>query len=342
MGVVTLPFSIEGPSRKLQALQGINRLKGEVDALLIIHNEKLREIYGNLSLGEAFKKADDILTLAVKGIAEIITLHGYINVDFADVQSVMTGGGIAFMGSATASGPERAQTVIEQTINSPLLNSNDIRGAERVLLNITSGLDEVTVDELGVITDMIRDRVGRMVNVIWGTCTDEMLDNDIRITLIATGFSDESIPDWIALNPPVKKTVKLDQEAPPAPPRRPPHNSEPLSATPPRQAAPPAAEKRPNAQSESLETREITSQAPMDPPAGTPKAQAERLQDFNYWNLSNPDHIDEVERIPAYKRRGASFQPGTLFSEEETQSRLTIGTDARIRPNNPFLHDVVD
>lgn len=127
VGVITLPFTIEGPSRQLQALQGINRLKDDVDALLIIHNEKLREIYGNLSLGEAFKKADDILLLAVKGIAEIITVHGYINVDFADVISVMTKGGIAFMGSATACGFDRARKVIDQTINSPLLYSNDSR-----------------------------------------------------------------------------------------------------------------------------------------------------------------------------------------------------------------------
>ncbi|MFO7616401.1 MAG: cell division protein FtsZ [Bacteroidales bacterium] len=342
VGVVTLPFSIEGPSRKLQALQGINRLKGEVDALLIISNEKLREIYGNLSLGEAFKKADDILTLAVKGIAEIITLHGYINVDFADVQSVMTGGGIAFMGSATASGSERAQTVIEQTINSPLLNSNDIRGAERVLLNITSGLDEVTVDELGVITDRIRDRVGRMVNVIWGTCTDETLENDIRITLIATGFSDESIPDWISLNPPVKKTVRLEQESPPAPVRGTTATTDPFPSTAPRQVASPPLEKHPEPKPESTENREAKNQIAPDRPTIPGKPQADRLQEFNYWNLSNPDLIDEVERIPAYKRRGASFQAGTLFSEEETQSRLTIGTDARIRPNNPFLHDVVD
>lgn len=340
IGVVTLPFSIEGPSRKLQALQGINRLKGEVDALLIIHNEKLREMYGNLSLGDAFKKADDILLLAVKGIAEIITLHGYINVDFADVQSVMTKGGIAFMGSATASGPERALTVIEETINSPLLNSNDIQGAERVLLNITSGTDEVTVDELGTITDMIRDRVGQMVNVIWGTCSDESLGEDIRITLIATGFREEAIPDWISLNPPVRKTVRLDSQAPVSHIQKPTPSSSTGNSYPPRAAATsvPANGLNPELQLDNGENK---------PPAAKPSIQtersvADRLQEFNYRNLSNPDHIDEAERIPAYKRRGSPFQPGTLFSEEETQSKLTIGSDAKIRPNNPFLHDVVD
>ena len=139
VGVVTLPFRFEGPVRMKQAISGIKALQNEVDSLLIIHNEKLREIYGNLTLSNAFANADNILMLAVKGIAEIITIHGYVNVDFADVKSIMSQGGIAFMGSASAGGQDRANKVIMDTINSPLLNNNDIKGAKRVLLNITSG-----------------------------------------------------------------------------------------------------------------------------------------------------------------------------------------------------------
>ncbi len=344
VGVITLPFTIEGPSRKLQALQGVNRLKDEVDALLIIHNEKLREIYGNLSLGEAFKKADDILLLAVKGIAEIITLHGYINVDFADVQSVMSEGGIAFMGSATAVGPDRAKKVIDETINSPLLNSNDIRGAGRVLLNITSGQDEVTVDEVGRITDTIMERVGGMVNVIWGTCTDETLTDALRITLIATGFSDDTIPDWISLNPPVRKVVSLEPSVPAAPapemPDKPadtpifnraPHKTDLITKEPMI-----ARDREPDPGPGNQEPR-------LSPPLNDDeRIKTERLKKLNYRNLSNPDLIDEVERIPAYKRRSLAMQQETLFKEEEPQSRITVGSDSKIRSNNPYLHDVVD
>lgn len=332
VGVVTLPFAIEGPSRKLQALQGVNRLKNEVDALLIIHNEKLREMYGNLSLGEAFKKADDILLVAVKGIAEIITVHGYINVDFADVQSVMSEGGIAFMGSSTARGTDRAKRVIDETINSPLLNSNDIRGASRVLLNITSGQDEITVDEVGIITDIIMERVGGMVNVIWGTCTDESLIDDIRITLIATGFSDDSIPEWITLNPPVKKTVHLE---PPGPEIKKPA---------------PTLSKNP-VESVTEQPLKIWDQEPPRPVNQVPKTprqtsddekhKVEKLREFNYRNFNDQDMIDEAERIPAYKRKNFPIEQKSLF-EEENQSRLTIGPDGRIRAKNSFLHDVAD
>ncbi len=355
VGVVTLPFGIEGPSRQHQALQGVKRLKEEVDALLIIHNEKLREIHGKLSLGEAFKKADDILALAVKGIAEIITVHGYINVDFADVQSVMINGGIAFMGSATARGFDRARHVIDETINSPLLNSNDIRGASRVLLNITSGREEITVDEVGCITDTIMERVGGMVNVIWGTCSDDSLADEIRITLIATGFRDEAIPDWISLNPPKRESVNLD------PAFRAPEN---MWGNTPEPAPKPVRERfiqSPPAEPEPVTFRETppvqeTSQTilPKDPVADSidfmipeprnaemEKMKTERLRQFNYHSLSNPDLIDEAERIPAYKRRKLPHQQD-MFFEKETESRYTIGADAKLRANNSYLFDAVD
>lgn len=349
VGVITLPFTIEGPSRQLQALQGINRLKDDVDALLIIHNEKLREIYGNLSLGEAFKKADDILLLAVKGIAEIITVHGYINVDFADVISVMTKGGIAFMGSATACGFDRARKVIDQTINSPLLYSNDIRGASRVLLNITSGQDEITVDEVGTITDAIMARVGVSVNVIWGTCTDDSLIDEIRITLVATGFREDMIPEWLSLTPPKKEVIKLERIRPAMSVPRIERVEQPVQEQKiPEAIIPEAPSIFPTTMDQDLKVshREPTKDsiqfnhsAPAAPAENA--AKMARLKELNYHNLSNPDIIDEVERIPAYKRKKVPIQEEMLF-EEEKQSRYTMGADAKLRSNNPFLFDAVD
>jgi cell division protein FtsZ len=349
VGVITLPFTIEGPSRQLQALQGINRLKDDVDALLIIHNEKLREIYGNLSLGEAFKKADDILLLAVKGIAEIITVHGYINVDFADVISVMTKGGIAFMGSATAHGFDRARKVIDETINSPLLYSNDIRGASRVLLNITSGQDEITVDEVGIITDAIMARVGVSVNVIWGTCTDETLTDEIRITLVATGFREDMIPEWLSLTPPKKEVINLDRFRPVMTAPRIERTEQPVKE----QQIPEAVEPEAPAIFPVVNENEIrteTREQPVEPvrfeqpsprQAVDDPAKIARLKELNYHNLSNPDIIDEVERVPAYKRKKVPVQE-RMFFEEEPQSRYTMGADAKLRSNNSFLFDVVD
>lgn len=349
VGVITLPFTIEGPSRQLQALQGINRLKDDVDALVIIHNEKLREIYGNLSLGEAFKKADDILLLAVKGIAEIITVHGYINVDFADVISVMTKGGIAFMGSATARGFNRARMVIDETINSPLLYSNDIRGASRVLLNITSGQDEITVDEVGIITDAIMARVGVSVNVIWGTCTDDSLTDEIRITLVATGFRDDMVPEWLSLTPPKKEIINLEKfrQEMPAPKIEKAEQAVREQTTPelnmPKPPAGFSAVTDPDLKVVNREPAKglihFDHSAPPGPSVDPDKLA--RLKELNYHNLSNPDMIDEVERIPAYKRKKVPLED-KLFSEEEQQSRYTMGADARLRSNNSFLFDVVD
>ncbi|MGC8803096.1 MAG: cell division protein FtsZ, partial [Bacteroidales bacterium] len=161
VAIVTVPFRFEGQLRINQAIDGINELEKYVDSLLVIHNEKLREIYGNLKISEAFAKADDVLTIAAKGIAEIITVHGYVNVDFADVQTVMSNSGVAILGSARARGENRALEAIQQAINSPLLNNNDIRGAKSILLNITSGEDEVSMDEVGIITDYVTNAVAK-------------------------------------------------------------------------------------------------------------------------------------------------------------------------------------
>lgn len=188
VGIVTLPFSFEGRKRHIQAIQGIEELKKHVDTLLIICNDKLRELHGDLKLSEAFHQADNILTTAAKGIAEIVTVAGYINVDFEDVKTVMENSGKAIMGSATAEGENRAIEAVKLAMSSPLLDDNDIIGANNILLYIASGVEEISMDEVTEITNYIQDEAGKNAEIIWGNGLDESLGNKIGVTLIATGF----------------------------------------------------------------------------------------------------------------------------------------------------------
>lgn len=210
VAIVTIPFRFEGQQRINQAIEGINELRQHVDSLLVINNEKLREIYGDLKLSAAFSHADDILTKAAKGIAEIITVHGYINVDFADVETVMTQSGVAILGSAIASGENRALKAIEEALSSPLLNNNNITGAKSILLNITSGVDEVSMDEVGEITDYVNNAADKSALVIWGTGTDESLGESISVTVIATGFGANSIPELYAVKKHTERVALQD------------------------------------------------------------------------------------------------------------------------------------
>ncbi len=188
VGIVTLPFKFEGLRRQRQAHEGLEQLKKNVDSILVISNDKMKMIHGNLALSAAFGQADDILTTAAKGIAEIITIPGYINVDFEDVNTVMRGSGVAIMGSAMAEGNDRAKKAINLALSSPLLEDNDIRGAQHILLNITSGTKEVTMDEIGEITEHVQEEAGYGTDLIWGNCHNASLGDKIMITLIATGF----------------------------------------------------------------------------------------------------------------------------------------------------------
>jgi cell division protein FtsZ len=191
VGIVTLPFAFEGRRRHQQAEEGIRELKQYVDTLLIICNDKIRELHGDLKLSSAFGKADDVLTTAAKGIAEIITVTGYINVDFEDVKTVMKDSGKAIMGCAQAEGENRAMEAVKAALASPLLNDNDIEGANNVLLYITSGEEEISMDEVTEITDYIQKEARSQAEIIWGNGYDESLGKKINITLIATGFDSE-------------------------------------------------------------------------------------------------------------------------------------------------------
>lgn len=188
VGIVSVPARFEGPKRLEQAREGLKKMKEHVDCLIVIDNEKIKSIYGSHTITEAFAKANDVLNIAAKGIAEIITLPGYINVDFADVKTVMTDSGVAIMGAAKASGADRAIRAISEALESPLLNNNDILGAKDILLNITSGTDEITMDEMTQITSHIIRKVGNNAAVIWGVGTDINLGDAISVTIIATGF----------------------------------------------------------------------------------------------------------------------------------------------------------
>jgi len=190
VAIVTLPFRFEGRRKMLKAQQGIAELRKYVDTLLVISNDKLREQYGDLGLGNAFARADDVLTTAAKGIAELITVHGYVNVDFEDVKTVMKDSGKALMGSAVKSGEDRAYQAIEEAMRSPLLNDNDVSGARNILLYIATGSEQdVTMDEISVITDYISDKCGdNETDVIWGRGIDESMGDSLGVTIIATGF----------------------------------------------------------------------------------------------------------------------------------------------------------
>lgn len=188
VGIVSVPARFEGPKRLDHARDGLRRLKDHVDCLIVIDNEKIKSIYGSQTISQAFAKANDVLNIAAKGIAEIITLPGYINVDFADVRTVMTDSGVAIMGAAQASGEDRAIRAITEALESPLLNNNDILGAKDILLNITSGTDEITMDEMSQITSHIIRKVGNNAAVIWGVGTDPDLGDAVSVTIIATGF----------------------------------------------------------------------------------------------------------------------------------------------------------
>lgn len=211
VGIVTIPFSFEGKKRREQAEKGEQEMKKYVDTLIVIGNDKLRDIYGSLKMTEAFAHADNVLTGAAKSIAEIISLHMHVNVDFNDVKTVMQDSGVAIMGSAIASGEKRAIRAVEAALVSPLLNDNDISGARHVLLNIMSGSDDIEMDEFGEITDFIQEAAGGSAELITGYGTDPSLGDNVSVTIIATGFNSKMNSGYEAPTFQERKIVKLDE-----------------------------------------------------------------------------------------------------------------------------------
>jgi len=216
VGIVTTPFAYEGKKRIAQAEEGIMALKSHVDTLLVISNDKLRHQFGNLKMKEAFAKADNVLATAAKCITDVINSTGQINVDFADVCTVMSNGGVAILGSAAAEGENRAQEAIENALNSPLLNDNDIRGAKWILININSseGDHEFTMDEVEVIQNYLLSHAGEDTDVILGLGYDNTLGSSIGITLIATGFEHKDPFNKAPKKTEVVKNEKIVMESP--------------------------------------------------------------------------------------------------------------------------------
>ena len=205
VGIVTMPFEFEGKIRNAQAHQGIEKFRKTVDSLVIINNNKLRDVYGNLGFKAGFSKADEVLSTAARGIAEVITHHYLQNIDLRDAKTVLSNSGTAIMGSSTSSGQNRAQEAITSALDSPLLNDNKITGAKNVLLLIVSGTQEITIDEIGEINDHIQAEAGYGANIIMGVGEDEGLGESISVTIIATGFDVDQQND--ITNTEVKKVV---------------------------------------------------------------------------------------------------------------------------------------
>ncbi len=349
VAIVTIPFRFEGQLRVQQAIEGINELRAYVDSLLVINNEKLREIYGDLKLSEAFGKADDVLSIAAKGIAEIITVHGYINVDFADVETVMRDSGVAILGSGSASGEGRALRAIQEALSSPLLNNNSITGADSILLNITSGVDEISMDEVGEITDFVTQTAAKNALLIWGTGTDESLGEKINITIIATGFETNSIPELYVRKKRPDRIKLEDNTKPPVPGRTIPATGEPFSAT------------REHTNIQRTIEFDIKSESIVQPEQddGEPvqdtrkladkvkklKEAHEKIKSKVYNEQEKKDIVDDLESEPAYVRKKIKLDD-VKYSDENKISKFSLTEDDEknptLREDNSYLHDRVD
>jgi cell division protein FtsZ len=402
VGIITTPFAFEGKRRKMQAEEGMEELKKYVDSFLVISNDRLRQIFGNLTLGSAFAQADNILTTAAKGIAEIITLPGYINVDFKDVRTVMKDSGVSIMGSSAAEGENRALKAVEGALSSPLLKDNEIEGARYILLNISSGDKEVTMDEVSVITDFIQEEAGLAADLIWGNCRDESLGDKLSVTIIATGFQTKDerekeqsskkivsmlVPESQPLVRPVNEfitMVKDDAEIEPYMKIKEEPKQTGLFDLFPSRAEEPAIVKHNLVEEQPADEPEVTEMSEMtfkvtesvmafEPVAEEKIAEVEeepevlagaddhktdesieeqlrksrerimRLKDLSM-KLRN-GNIQELENIPAYKRKEVALQQPPA-SDESQISRFSLLSDdegnIEIRNNNSFLHDNVD
>lgn len=351
VGIVTLPFKFEGMRRQRQALEGLEQLKNNVDSILVISNDKVREMFGNLTLKEAFGEADDILTIAAKGIAEIITVPGYVNVDFEDVNTVMRQSGVAIMGAASMSGENRAKKAVELALNSPLLEDNDIRGAKHILLNITSGIKEVTMDEIGEITDYVQEEAGYGTDLIWGNCIDENIGENLSITIIATGFregaskkqEEETKKQFVSLDDAAEitgdnaiTTLYTDSDS---------ENTFDFDTDDVQRTIESIGVTKARTQNEPF----VSEQANIDDEQRRRHSELDSARrEFHRKNtsipLDSPRVVSDMENTPAYARRKVN-----LDDVEPAKSNLRVGYTVSVdeegsitQTNNSFLHDNVD
>ena len=367
VGIVTVPFGFEGKKKMGQAEEGIKALKESCDTVLVILNDKLREVFGNLSITEAFAQADNVLTTASKGIAEIITVPGYVNVDFEDVKTVMKDSGAAVMGSAKSHGENRARKAAEEAISSPLLNNRDIMGADKILLSIISGEEaELQMDELSEITEYIQEKSGDNAEVIFGHGVDPDLGESIRVTVIATGFEHERITERQELEKKVyhldsnKQITMFEEEGSQSKMEI---KQGPVNYS--RTSISVSAEEQPKTDKTYLDlegeyeieeisatgANETAPEAHKDDFFGLEQKKeklqeqaqdrVKKLRGLNQSNDWTADSFKEKLDVPAYLRKKVRLQD-VPHSSEQNISRYNLNDDSQILGNNKFLHDNVD
>ncbi len=375
VGIVTLPFLFEGRIRVSNGYEGMEELRKNVDCLVVISNDKLRQIHGNLTMSQAFSQADNILCTAAKGIAEIITVPGYVNVDFEDVNTVMRDSGVAIMGTAAVEGDNRARRAVDEALNSPLLEDSNINGAKNILVNITSGMREATMDEIFEITEFIQEEAGNGTNLIWGNCYDERLGEKLAVTIIATGFesAEKRAPINAARQEPKndRNVVHLDDMDAAASKKHQPSLSD-ITAdhssayTPVEEKAASKLEFEFDNIRETVDKIRRSQGASNDPFVRredtaadlTPEERRKRMEEaqrrreevrnrqINVVKLNSPQTIIELENQPAYLRRNIRLDD-VPDSQEPGLSDWTISLDDEQEPEirfggNSFLHDNVD
>jgi len=376
VGIVTAPFVFEGKKKMNQALAGIEELQHSCDTVLVILNDKLRDIYGNLSIRDAFAQADNVLTTAAKGIAEIITVPGYVNVDFEDVKTVMSNSGTAVMGSSKTEGENRARRAAEMALASPLLSDKDINGAQKVLLSIISGEQaELQMDELAEITDFITEMTGDEAEVIFGHGIDDELGESIQVTVIATGFDQTMGDQYMEQGRRVIDLESNKRVTKPSPQMSMFDFSEKSddSADPGQKRTYVFERKAPETRDEETAEEELSEHGVIageeqelldkfakpdgrnEDPGRVPKGdleskrqrllqqaqeRIEKLRGLKTNPISDDDFKGKYEQ-PAYMRRNVHLQK-TPHSSDENVSRYNLNDDNQILGNNRFLHDNVD
>lgn len=381
VAIVTIPFSFEGKKRMRQAEEGIRNLREHVDSIIVISNDKLRELYGSLKISEAFNHADEVLRSAAKGIAEIITVPGYINVDFEDVKTVMTGSGIAVMGTGVASGEDRARRAVMDALECPLLDDNNIRGAKHILLQISAGSqDDVTMEEIGEITDFIQDETGLETDTIWGNSTDDSLSEALSVTIIATGFSNSEINISALRNAGINVNQKSQQQQAPRQQQTAAPNATPLfpdSHQHSKQQEEPfikgqqkgesnqpqnsdeiymRSNKADNFEEDVDYTSKRESKQPVDGPSHfenfpvqpnqsiDPNDRIKTLREMSS-RMASKKYVEDLENVPAYMRKKVELED-VPNPEDQNISRLKIDEDPNsnsgLSTGNSFLHDNVD
>lgn len=323
VAIVTIPFNDEGPKRFKQAQQGIEDIKKYVDSLLVINNENILEIHGDLTLSEAFGMADNILADAARGIAEIITGDNYVNVDFKDVQTVMSNSGIALMGTGRAGGDNRADEAVKRALTSPLLNHRDIRGAQNILVNITSSEDsEAKLSEMKHIIKYVQEQTGNAADLIWGFGTNMGFGDDIQVTIIATGFDSSAID----ILPPADENMSDEQEGQPEQGEN--GNTE-AEENPTDVKADTPGNETGNTLSNRIEPEITPVSKPFVPPVSDPTPPPVRTPNIpRVTKIEEPVaetvNYDELENSPAWIRRKVSFEE----SSSDKVSRVTLKDDA--------------